>query len=306
MAVQSSVAERWKKVTGCNLVEGYGMTEASPVVSLNPLDGSGRLGTIGLPVPSTDVRIVDDNGRICNFGESGEIQVKGPQVMKGYFNKPEVTANTIKNGWLCTGDIGIMEEDGYFKIVDRKKDMIDSGGIKIYPRDVEEVAIRHPAVREVAVFGVAHEKWGETPVAAVVLHANAPVSADASDVLSSTGGARRPAQFSQSADCRLSCTASSAACAITPLVGATTSHPGSRAATSMGSRLPANCAPIRSNSWLAGGQAAPDHRRCELSASTTSRGGDTPPCSHARRGGSSAIRTTMAAGMPAMHAGKAA
>lgn len=110
-----------EKVTGCNLVEGYGMTEASPVVSLNPLDGSGRLGTIGLPVPSTDVRIVDDNGRICNFGEPGEIQVKGPQVMKGYYNKPEETANTIKNGWLCTGDVGIMEEDGYFKIVDRKR-----------------------------------------------------------------------------------------------------------------------------------------------------------------------------------------
>ncbi|MBK8641336.1 MAG: AMP-binding protein [Saprospiraceae bacterium] len=168
MAVQSSVAERWKKVTGCNLVEGYGMTEASPVVSLNPLDGSGRLGTIGLPVPSTDVRIVDDNGRICNFGESGEIQVKGPQVMKGYFNKPEETANTIKNGWLCTGDIGIMEEDGYFKIVDRKKDMILVSGFNVYPNEIEDIIAKNEKVLEVAVVGIPDERSGEIVKAFVV------------------------------------------------------------------------------------------------------------------------------------------
>ncbi|HJW31268.1 MAG TPA: AMP-binding protein, partial [Saprospiraceae bacterium] len=133
MAIQRSVNDQWKALTGKNLVEGYGMTEASPVVSVNPIDGTGKIGSIGMPVPSTDVQIVDDNGNVLSVGQEGEIQVKGPQVMLGYYNKPEETANTIRNGWLCTGDIGVMDEDGYFKVVDRKKDMVIVSGFKVFP-----------------------------------------------------------------------------------------------------------------------------------------------------------------------------
>ena len=161
MAVQRAVAEEWRVVTGCPLSEGYGMTEASPVISCNPVDGSGKISTIGLPVPSTDVRIVDDNGNPLPVGEVGEIQAKGPQVMKGYYNRPEETANTIKDGWLCTGDIGKMHEDGYFQIVDRKKDMILVSGFNVYPNEIEDVLAAHPKVLECAAIGIADDKSGE-------------------------------------------------------------------------------------------------------------------------------------------------
>ena len=161
MAVQKAVAEKWQKVTGKPLVEGFGMTESSPVASVNPLDGTGKLGTIGLPVPSTDMRIVDDNGNPLPQGETGEIQIRGPQVMKGYYNRPEATAQTIKNGWLCTGDIGMMHPDGYFQIVDRKKDMILVSGFNVYPNEIEDVAITHPKVLECAAIGIPDEKSGE-------------------------------------------------------------------------------------------------------------------------------------------------
>ncbi|MEL6864309.1 MAG: AMP-binding protein [Bacteroidota bacterium] len=161
MAVQKAVAERWQQVTGCFLAEGYGMTESSPVVSCNPIDGSGRLGTIGLPVPSTDVRIVDEQSNVLGVGEVGEIQVRGPQVMKGYYNRPEETSKTILDGWLCTGDIGKMSADGYFQIVDRKKDMILVSGFNVFPNEVEEVIAMHPKVLEVAAIGVPSEKSGE-------------------------------------------------------------------------------------------------------------------------------------------------
>lgn len=161
MAVQKPVAERWQQVTGCFLSEGYGMTEASPVITANPFDGSGRLGTIGLPFPSTDVRIVNEVGSVLGVGEVGEIQCKGPQVMKGYYNRPESTADTIQNGWLCTGDIGLMEEDGYFRIVDRKKDMILVSGFNVYPNEIEEVIVSHPKVLEAAAIGIPDEKSGE-------------------------------------------------------------------------------------------------------------------------------------------------
>lgn len=161
MAVQKAVAEKWQKVTGKPLVEGFGMTESSPVASVNPLDGSGKLGTIGLPVPSTDMRIVDDNGNPLPQGETGEIQVKGPQVMKGYYNRPDATAQTIKDGWLCTGDIGMMHPDGYFQIVDRKKDMILVSGFNVYPNEIEDVAMTHPKVLECAAIGIPDEKSGE-------------------------------------------------------------------------------------------------------------------------------------------------
>jgi len=161
MAVQRAVAEQWQKTTGCYLSEGYGMTESSPVVTSNPIDGSGRLGTIGIPVPSTDVRIVDDAGNPVPAGEVGEIQVKGPQVMKGYYNRPEATNDVIKDGWLCTGDIGKMAEDGFFQIVDRKKDMILVSGFNVYPNEIEDVIAGHPKVLEVAAIGVPNEKSGE-------------------------------------------------------------------------------------------------------------------------------------------------
>lgn len=161
MAVQRAVAEKWHKLTGCPLVEGYGMTESSPVASVNPIDGSGKLGTIGLPVPTTDMRVVDEEGKPLPTGEIGEIQIKGPQVMKGYYNRPDETANSIKDGWLCTGDIGLMDEDGYFKIVDRKKDMILVSGFNVYPNEVEDAIAMHPKVLEVAAVGVPDEHSGE-------------------------------------------------------------------------------------------------------------------------------------------------
>lgn len=161
MALQSSVAEKWKAITGCWLSEGYGMTEASPVVSLNPIDGHGKQGSIGIPVPSTDVRIVDESGQVCSPNQIGEIQVKGPQVMKGYLNRPDETAKTIVDGWLCTGDIGMMDEDGFFKIVDRKKDMIIVSGFKVFPNELEEIISKHPKVLEVAAIGIPDDKSGE-------------------------------------------------------------------------------------------------------------------------------------------------
>lgn len=160
-AVQRAVAEKWKQVTGCALSEGYGMTEASPVITCNPLDGSTRLGSIGLPVPSTDVRIVNEAGEVVDLGETGEIQAKGPQVMKGYYNRPEATAETIKDGWLCTGDIGKMDEEGFFYIVDRKKDMILVSGFNVYPNEIEDVLAMHPKVLESAAIGVPDAKSGE-------------------------------------------------------------------------------------------------------------------------------------------------
>lgn len=161
MAVQKAVAERWQQVTGCQLVEGYGMTEASPVISCNPFDGSARLGSIGVPVPSTDMRIVDDAGNELPQGEVGEIQAKGPQVMKGYWQRSDATAETIKDGWLCTGDMGLMHPDGYFQIVDRKKDMILVSGFNVYPNEIEDVLATHPKVLESAALGIADEHSGE-------------------------------------------------------------------------------------------------------------------------------------------------
>lgn len=161
MAVQKPVAEKWQEVTGCFLAEGFGMTECSPVATANPFDGTGKIGSIGIPLPSTDVRIADDDGNVLGPNQVGEIQVKGPQVMKGYYNRPEATAETIKDGWLCTGDIGLMEEDGFFKIVDRKKDMILVSGFNVYPNEIEETIAANPKVLEVAAIGVPDDKSGE-------------------------------------------------------------------------------------------------------------------------------------------------
>jgi long-chain acyl-CoA synthetase len=161
MAVQTAVAQKWKAITGTTLYEGYGLTEASPVVTTNPINDSAKLGSIGLPMPSTDVRIVDDNGNVLPAGEIGELQVKGPQVMKGYYNKFQETEEMIKDGWLCTGDIASMDPDGYFRIVDRKKDMILVSGFNVFPNEIEDVIAAHPKVAEVAAIGIPDEKSGE-------------------------------------------------------------------------------------------------------------------------------------------------
>ena len=167
-AVQRAVSERWQQVTGCPLAEGFGMTETSPCASCNPLDGSGKIGTIGLPLPSTDFYIADDDGNALPVGEIGEIRVQGPQVMKGYYKRPDETEKTLKNGWLCTGDIGLMHEDGYFQIVDRKKDMILVSGFNVYPNEIEDVVAMIPKVLEVVSIGVKDEKSGEVPKVFIV------------------------------------------------------------------------------------------------------------------------------------------
>lgn len=154
MAVQVSVAQKWFKLTGVNLVEGYGLTESSPVLTCNPTDGKVQLGTIGVPVPSTLVKIMDDDGVEVPHGEPGEIWATGPQVMKGYWERPNETAKTLEGEWLKTGDIGIRLPDGFFKIVDRKKEMINVSGFNVYPNEVEEALSHHPKILEVGVIGI--------------------------------------------------------------------------------------------------------------------------------------------------------
>jgi long-chain acyl-CoA synthetase len=169
MAVQQAVAERWKKVTGNPLAEAYGLTETSPAVCINPLDLDDYNGSIGLPVPSTEISFRDDDDKPLPLGEVGELCVRGPQVMRGYWNRPEETAKVINpEGWLRTGDMGYMRDDGYCFIVDRKKDMILVSGFNVYPNEVEDVAARHPGVLEVAAIGVADDKSGEAVLLVVV------------------------------------------------------------------------------------------------------------------------------------------
>lgn len=160
MAVQDIVAKRWEEVTGKPLVEGYGLSETSPVLCCNPLDGKHRLGTIGLPMPSTEVAIFDDNGNQLPQGETGEICARGPQVMSGYWEKDN-DGVFFNNEWFRTGDIGKMDADGYFKIVDRKKDMIKVSGFNVFPNEIENVVAAHPKVLEVAAIGVPDAKSGE-------------------------------------------------------------------------------------------------------------------------------------------------
>ena len=162
MAVQRAVADKWKQVTGCTLAEAYGLTETSPAVCINPLDIPEYNGSIGLPVPSTDVCIKDEEGRQLAIGEIGELCVKGPQVMKGYWQRPEETAKVIDaEGWLHTGDMARMDEQGYCYIVDRKKDMILVSGFNVYPNEIEDVIAMMPGVLEVAAIGVPDDKSGE-------------------------------------------------------------------------------------------------------------------------------------------------
>ncbi len=169
MAVQRSVAERWKSVTGTTLIEAYGLTETSPAVSVNPLDLEKFSGTIGLPVPSTEVCVRDENKKDLGFNEPGELCVRGPQVMKGYWQRPEETAKSIDaDGWFYTGDIATIDERGFVRIVDRKKDMILVSGFNVYPNEVEDVVALHPDVLEVGAIGVPDENSGEVVKLVVV------------------------------------------------------------------------------------------------------------------------------------------
>ncbi|WP_290596776.1 long-chain-fatty-acid--CoA ligase, partial [Archaeoglobus sp. JdFR-39] len=163
------IKKRWEEATGVKLNEGYGLSEASPVTHINPIYGYSKAGSIGVPVADTIAVIVDDDGNILPPGEVGELAIRGPQVMKGYWNRKEETEKTLINGWLLTGDMAKMDEDGYFYIVDRKKDMIIAGGFNIYPREIEEVLYEHPAVAEAAVIGVPDPYRGETVKAFIEL-----------------------------------------------------------------------------------------------------------------------------------------
>jgi long-chain acyl-CoA synthetase len=166
------VFERFEALTGGRLVEGYGLTETSPFTHCAPLFGARRPGSIGLPLPDTEARIVDmTTGEPLPSGEDGELEVRGPQVMLGYWNRPEETDEVLHDGWLRTGDVGHMDSEGYFYVVDRRKDMIDASGFKVLPREVEEVVLMHPKVREAVVAGVPDAYRGETVKAFVVLRA---------------------------------------------------------------------------------------------------------------------------------------
>jgi len=169
MAVQKAVAERWRQVTGTPLIEGYGLTETSPSATANPMSNGEFSGSIGVPMPSTEVVLRDDQGRDVPNGETGEICIRGPQVMAGYWQRPDETAKVIgKDGFLHTGDIGIMDDKGFIRIVDRKKDMILVSGFNVYPNEIEQVLAMHPGVLECAAIGVPDEHSGEVPKVFVV------------------------------------------------------------------------------------------------------------------------------------------
>lgn len=162
------ILRRFKEITGVPILEGYGLSETSPSTHRNPIHAKRKVGSIGIPIPLTDSKVVDDHGNEVNIGEIGELIIKGPQVMKGYYQKPEETAEALRDGWLYTGDLATMDEEGYFYIVGRKKEMIISGGFNIYPQEVEDVLYDHSAVKEVAVVGIPDEYSGERVKAFVV------------------------------------------------------------------------------------------------------------------------------------------
>jgi len=169
-ALPVEVQREFEKITGAKLVEGYGLTETSPVLTANPIYGLRKAGSIGIPMPDTDITVRDpETHQELPIGEIGELAAKGPQVMREYWNRPDETKQVLQNGWLFTGDMSRMDEDGFFYIVDRKKDMIIASGFNIYPREVEEVLFQHPKIQEAAVVGVPHEYRGETVKAFIVL-----------------------------------------------------------------------------------------------------------------------------------------
>lgn len=164
-AVHTATIKKWEEIVGSPLIEGFGLTESSPVLMFNPIDGRAKPGTIGLPLPGTKIRIVDEEGTCVKPGEPGELIASGPQIMRGYWQRDDETQNTIKNGWLYTGDVATMDEEGYFKIVDRKKEMILVSGFNVYPNEIEDCIAKHPKVREVGVIGVPDDKTGEAVAA---------------------------------------------------------------------------------------------------------------------------------------------
>jgi len=166
-ALHQSVSDRWLDIVGCPIAEGYGLTESSPLICFNPISNT-RKNSIGIPAPGTDVRIVDEQGECMPLGEPGELIARGPQIMQGYWKRPDETEKTLKDGWLYTGDIALMEEDGYFRIVDRKKDMILVSGFNVYPNEIEDCLAKLDKVHESAVIGVNDEKSGEVVWAFVV------------------------------------------------------------------------------------------------------------------------------------------
>lgn len=178
--LSSQVAKEFQALTGAAIAEGFGLSEASPVTHSNPMDGSGKIGSIGLPLPNTEVRIVDlETGRRdVAAGEVGELIVRGPQIMRGYLDDPAETAIALRDGWLFTGDLVRADANGFFQIVDRKKDMLKSGGLNVYPTEVEHVVLQHPAVARCAVVGEADPKYGEVVVAWVVLKPHATLSTE--------------------------------------------------------------------------------------------------------------------------------
>ncbi len=179
MAVQKAVAERWKQVTGRTLLEGYGLTETSPCATMNPLNLTEYNGSIGLPMPSTEIVLRDDAGKEVARGQPGEICIRGPQVMKGYWNRPDETAKVLgSDGFLATGDVGEMDEKGFVRIVDRKKDMILVSGFNVYPNEIEQVVVMHPGVLECAAIGVPDANAGEVPKLFVVKKDPALTEAD--------------------------------------------------------------------------------------------------------------------------------
>jgi long-chain acyl-CoA synthetase len=172
------VLRRFEDTFQVRVLEGYGLSETSPVAAFNQLERPSKPGTVGFPIFGVDIRCVDDDGRPVATGERGEVVVRGPSVMKGYFNRPEATEESMRHGWFHTGDIGVLDDDGYLSIVDRKKDMILRGGFNVYPREIEEVLVTHPAVSMVAVIGVPDERLGEEVKAFVVRKAGALITAE--------------------------------------------------------------------------------------------------------------------------------
>jgi long-chain acyl-CoA synthetase len=168
MSVTKGVADRWHAKTKKHIILGYGLTECSPVVAINPLSSPHFTGSIGLPVPSTDIAIMDDDGKVAPLGEAGELWVSGPQVMQGYWQRPKETADVLSGVWLRTGDVARLDREGYLYLIDRKKDMILVSGFNVYPVEVEEVIASHPGVAEVAVIGIPHGQSGEAVKAIIV------------------------------------------------------------------------------------------------------------------------------------------
>jgi long-chain acyl-CoA synthetase len=172
----ADMIEKFERKYSAPLLEGYGLSEASPAVSMNPLDGVRKAGTVGMPLPRVEVRILNEEGLPVDTGQEGEIAVRGPNIMQGYLRMPEETDKVMRDGWLLTGDIGCMDEDGCLRIVDRKKDLILHRGMNVYPREIEDVLSRDPRIKESAIVGAAHSSHGEIPVAHVILEDGASIT----------------------------------------------------------------------------------------------------------------------------------